>query len=104
MIRKAGKMQILKGCNAEYKKRHDEIWPDMVTELKAHGYSNYSIYLDEDTDTLFYYFEADDKNKSDKMSQTETCRKWWHYMKDIMVTNEDESPLSTELKEVFYLK
>jgi L-rhamnose mutarotase len=103
-LRIAGKMKVLEGCCGEYQKRHDEIWPMMAAELKKHGYHFYSIFLEEETCTLFYYAQIDDKELMEKMSETEICRKWWHFMKDIMETNEDESPKSVEFKEVFYLE
>ena len=36
-------------------------------------------------------------------ADTEICRRWWHYMADIMETNPDESPVSTDLAQMFHL-
>ena len=81
MIRKASIMQVHHDKHAEYKKRHDEIFPDLVKELKAHGAHNYSIFLDSKA----------------------ACQKWWAFMQDIMPSNSDNSPISESLTEVFYL-
>lgn len=87
----------------EYKKRHDELWPEMVEALKRHGATNYSIFLDRATDTLFAYLEVADEVVYQQFSETDICRKWWNYMAPIMKSNPDNSPISVPLKEVFYL-
>lgn len=104
MIRKAFKMSVRKDKYAEYKKRHDEIFPEMLSVLKSHGASNYSIFLDENTGHLFAYVEIRNEKEWDDISKTEVCKKWWVYMKDIMPSNADNSPISVELKEIFYMK
>lgn len=96
-------MKLLKGFETEYKSRHDEIWPELKTLLKEAGVKDYSIFLDEETNDLFAYFTTDVDKKSDDLPSKEIMKKWWDYMKDIMETNEDNSPVSIPLKEVFYL-
>ena len=103
MIRKASIMKLFPGYQEEYKKRHDELWPEMETELKNHDAHHYSIVLDEKTNNLFAYVEIESEEKWNRIAETEICQKWWVYMKDIMETNLDNSPVSTELKQVFFL-
>jgi L-rhamnose mutarotase len=102
-MRIASKMKLLKGFEAEYKKRHDEIWPELKSLLKETGISDYSIFLDEETNDLFAYFTIEDNKKLNELPSKEIMKKWWAYMKDIMETNEDNSPVSIPLEEVFYL-
>jgi L-rhamnose mutarotase len=102
-IRKAFTMQIFEGCQEEYKRRHDELWPDMKAMLAEHGILSYSIYLDEKTCTLFAYMEYESEELERAIADTEICRRWWDYMKDIMETNEDHSPVTRDLLEVFHL-
>ena len=102
-MRVASKMRLIKGFEAEYKKRHDEIWPELKMLLKETGISHYSIFLDKETNDLFAYFTIDDDKKLNELPGKEIMKKWWAYMKDIMETNEDNSPVSIPLKEVFYL-
>jgi L-rhamnose mutarotase len=102
-MRIASKMKLLKGFEAEYKKRHDEILPELKALLKETGIKEYSIFLDEETNDLFAYFTIDDDTKLNTLPQQEIMKKWWTYMKDIMETNDDNSPVSVHLKEVFYL-
>lgn len=103
MKRIAFKMKLHEGCEAEYKKRHDKIWGELKTLLKETGISDYSIFLDEETNDLFACYEIDDDEHLDELHTKEIMKKWWAYMKDIMETNEDNSPISVPLKEVFYL-
>ena len=103
MKRVASKMKLRKGFEAEYKKRHAEIWPELVRLLKQTGISDYSIFLDEATYDLFACFTIQDDNKLNDLPCQSVMKKWWEYMQDIMETNPDHSPLSLPLKEVFYL-
>lgn len=103
MIRKASIMQVHPDKHAEYKKRHDEIFPDLVKELKSHGAHNYSIFLDSKRNLLFAYVEIESEERWDAVAKTAACQKWWAFMKDIMPSNSDNSPISEPLTEVFYL-
>jgi L-rhamnose mutarotase len=87
----------------EYKKRHDNLWPEMIEMIHEYGGKNYTIFLDEETDVLFGYLEIEDEAKWDATAETEICKKWWAYMADIMDTNPDNSPVSVGFKEVFHL-
>jgi L-rhamnose mutarotase len=102
MIRNAFKMKLLPGFEKEYKKRHDEIWPELGAELAAAGVSDYSIFFDEETLSLFAIQKLTDNNTSDQLPQTAIVKKWWAYMADIMECNPDNSPVSITLKEVFH--
>ncbi len=103
MIRKAFKMQLRKGYEAEYKARHDALWPELLKELEAAGVSDYSIYLDEETLTLFAFQKLKDYNTSADLRTKEIVKKWWKYMGDIMETNVDGSPIAIDLTEVFHM-
>jgi len=97
-------MKIKQGCEAEYEKRHDEIWPELKSLLKDSGIYDYGIYLDEETGTLFAVQKVDGDQGSQDLGQNPLVQKWWHYMADIMDTNPDESPITMPLKEVFYIE
>ncbi|WP_339191397.1 L-rhamnose mutarotase [Bacillus sp. FSL K6-1003] len=104
MKRKASIMFVHKDKFKEYKQRHDDIWPEMADALKAHGAHHYSIFLDEETGRLFAYLEIEDEEKWRNMAETEVCRRWWKSMAPLMKTNADDSPVSIDLKEVFYFE
>ncbi len=103
MVRKAFKMKLYSGFAEEYERRHNELWDEMKTMIAEHGGHNYSIFLDTETDILFGTIELDDEELWKKSADTAICRKWWDYMADIMETNPDNSPVSTDLKPVFHL-
>ncbi len=88
----------------EYKKRHNEIWPQMVKEMHKFGASNYSIFLDKDTNKLFGYVEIEDEEKWSDFAKTDINQKWWKFMAPVMETHPDNSPVSVELKEVFHME
>ena len=98
------KMKLLPGFKEEYRKRHDRIWPELEKLLKDEGIGNYSIFLDEETNTLFAYQEQSGESSSQDLGTTEIVKKWWKYMADIMETNPDNSPVSIPLEEVFYME
>lgn len=103
MYRIAFKMQLYKGFKDEYTKRHDEIWPELQSLLKDTGISDYSIFLDETTNSLFGVMKANDAAKLNDLPSSPVMQQWWKYMGDIMESNPDNSPVSTPLTEVFYL-
>lgn len=100
---KGFKMKLYPGMEEEYKKRHNELWDEMKDMIHEYGGKNYSIFLDRDTNMLFGYIEIEDEEKWKKGADTAINRKWWHYMADIMETNEDESPVSWDLNLMFHL-
>ncbi|MES2539801.1 MAG: L-rhamnose mutarotase [Pseudomonadota bacterium] len=103
MQRHAFKMRLNPGMEAEYTRRHDEIWPDLVDLLNQAGISNYSIHLDHETNTLFAYLERRDDHRMDDLPNHPVMKRWWGYMGDIMATNPDGSPVAIPLAETFHL-
>ena len=96
-------MKIKPGCAQEYKKRHDEIWQDLVKLHSEAGVSDYSIYLDEETNIVFAFRKLIDHNTTNELSNNPLIRKWWAYMKDLMDYNPDGTPWIVSLKEVFHM-
>jgi L-rhamnose mutarotase len=104
MPRIAFKMQLNPGQTEEYKRRHDEIWPELAALLRDTGISDYSIFLDEETLALFGVLQIEEPIRLDELPKHPVMQRWWAYMSDIMATNPDQSPVSVPLKEVFYLR
>jgi len=104
MERTAFKMKLKEGFEEEYKRRHDAIWPELSQLLEESGISDYSIFLDSETNTLFAVQKQSGSGSSQDLGSNPIVQKWWAYMADIMETNEDHSPVTIPLKEVFYLK
>ena len=103
MHRIAFKMKLYPGKEAEYKRRHDQLWPELQQLLKNAGICHYSIFHDPETDSLIGILSIPEPENLDQLPLHETMQKWWDYMADIMETNKDNSPVSTALKEMFYL-
>ena len=81
-------LEVRPGYEEEYKKRHDEIWPDMVEMLSEAGLRNYNIF--RHGLILFGYFETDDLKKSiDHIAKSEVNKKWGEYMAPIMKVDID---------------
>jgi len=104
MVKKAFVMKLYKGMEKEYERRHGALWQEMKDMIHRYGGHNYSIYLDEKTGTLFGYIELEDETLWAKSAEDPVCRRWWDYMADIMETNPDNSPVSTDLVKVFDLE
>lgn len=103
MMRKAFVMSINSGAEAEYKRRHNSIWPELEATLKTHSVRNYSIFLLEVTGQVFAYAEIDSERQWAAIAATPECQSWWRYMADIMPHHTDHSPVSDETVEVFHL-
>ena len=103
MKRIAFKMKLKDGFEEVYKKRHDEIWPELLKVLEAAGVYDYSIYLDTETNILFAFQKVKDTNTSDSLPENAIVQKWWAMMGDVMDTNPDSSPVCVDLDEVFHM-
>ncbi|HVJ43317.1 MAG TPA: L-rhamnose mutarotase [Dongiaceae bacterium] len=96
-------MRLLPGKAAEYEKRHDEIWPELTALLRAAGVSDYSIFLDPATDTLFaVLWQRKDHSMAD-LPHHPVMRKWWDHMADLMLVKPDHEPVTAPLRHVFQL-
>ena len=103
MKRFAFKMKLKPGMTEEYKRRHDEIWPKLAEVLRTAGVSDYSIFLDEETWTLFAVQRQADNNTVAELPKHPLVRQWWDYMAPLMETHPDNAPVCVELKEMFHL-
>jgi L-rhamnose mutarotase len=103
MHRLGFKMKLHAGQAEEYKRRHDELWPELGQLLKDSTVSDYSIFLDEETNILFGTLKVEDLEKFNQIPQNPITKRWWEYMADVMDTNPDNSPVGVDLKDVFYL-
>ena len=103
MQRYAFKMFVNPGESREYRRRHDAIWPELVRLLKEAGISDYSIFLDRETSSLFAVLRRRADHAMDRLPQTEIMQRWWAMMRDIMAANPDGSPVSAPLEPMFHL-
>jgi L-rhamnose mutarotase len=97
-------MSVHRGQEAEYERRHRPIWEELERTLLAHGVGTYSIYLDPITSDLFGYVEFESEERWAAIARTDVCRRWWRHMRDLMPSNQDDSPVAAELREVFHVE
>lgn len=104
MLRKTFIMKINNDSYEEYIARHSPIWPELKILLKEHGVHNYSIWLDRERGLLFANLDIESEDRWLSIAETDTCKRWWAWMKDIMSSNEDNSPITWPLEQVFYME
>ncbi len=97
-------MKLKPGVEAEYQRRHDEIWPELSQALTQAGIRDYSIFLDRASGTLFGIQKRLDDHTADGLPNLPIMKKWWAYMADLMETNPDNSPVSSSLERVFHME
>jgi L-rhamnose mutarotase len=96
-------MHLKPGFEAEYKKRHDEIWPELSDLLKQAGVAEYYIFLDEQTLALFAFQKLNPGDTTSELPSLPIMKRWWDYMADLMDVNPDNSPVAVPCPEVFRL-
>ena len=96
-------MSVNEGCELEYERRHNPIWPELERVLREHGVKSYSICLDSQSRQLFAYAEIENEERWAAIAETEVCKRWWASMRELMASNPDSSPVSVELREVFHI-
>jgi len=102
MIRRAFTMKLKPGGLAEYKRHHDEIWPELVAEIEKQGIAQITIF--ESDPVLFLYSEISDPEACDRLWHTEIHDKWGEYMAPLMEFNGEGIVDSSEVREVFNLR
>jgi L-rhamnose mutarotase len=103
MMRKAFRMSVNPGSQEEYARRHNPIWPELEEALRRHGVRRYSIFLDAATNDLFAYAEIESDDQWAAIAGTDVCQRWWRFMRELMPSNPDASPVGRDLQEVFHL-
>ena len=104
MQRHAFKMRLNEGMESEYTRRHDEIWPELVSLLKDAGVSDYSIHLDEETNALFGVLWRRTDHAMAALPAHPVMKRWWAHMADIMETKPDNEPVAVPLTTVFHME
>ncbi|GAB3262441.1 L-rhamnose mutarotase [Larkinella harenae] len=95
-------MQLKPGVETEYKRRHDEVWPELSQALTEAGIRDYSIFLDRTSGKLFAVQKRVEGHTADQLPELPIMKKWWDYMADLMDVNPDNSPVATRLERVFH--
>ena len=99
----AFRMKLKTGAANEYRRRHDDLWPELAQLLRDAGIHDYSIFLDEQTLHLFAVLKLRPANRLDSLPQHPVMQRWWAYMADLMETDDERRPLEYPLRPMFHL-
>ena len=103
MIRRAFTMRLQPGKLAEYKRFHDNVWPELVAEIERSGIASMTIF--ENDPVLFLYSEIVDESAWDKLWGAMIHDKWSkEAMNPLMFFRDDGIVDSTTLQEIFHLE
>ena len=102
MTTRAFRMKLKPGTVEEYRRRHDELWPDLGQALSDAGIYDYSIFLDEETLHLFAVLKLRPDNTIAELPQKEVMRRWWDYMADLMEVEPGNRPREWPLEQMFH--
>jgi L-rhamnose mutarotase len=100
----AFRMNLNPGQAEAYRKRHDDIFPDLVAALKDAGISDYTIWLDPESNALFGTLVRADGHRMDDLPRLDVMKRWWAHMADVMQTHPDNVPVQVQLIPMFELK
>ena len=101
--RYAFRMRVNPDAHAEYERRHDAIWPELVELLREVGVSDYSIWLDPETSTLFGILTRTADHGMVDLPSHPVMRRWWAAMAPLMETKADDEPVAVPLRRVFHM-
>ena len=104
MHRIAFKLKLKPGCLDEYRRRHDEIWPELAALIRSSGISDFRIWHDPETDILFCSQLRVDDARADGMRGDPVSRRWQTEMTEFLVAGPDGLPMRWPLNEVFHLE
>jgi L-rhamnose mutarotase len=99
---KAFKMQLKPGVVEEYRRRHDELWPDLAAALDGAGIFDYSIFLDEQSLSLFAVLKIRDGAPIAELPQQPVMKRWWDYMAELMEVEPGNRPKEWALPQLFH--
>jgi len=100
---RAFRMKLKAGNEAEYRRRHDAIWPELAALLGNSGIHDYAIFLDEATLDLFAVMKLHPGHDLGPLPDHQVMRKWWDYMADLMEVEPGNRPKEWPLTQVFHL-
>lgn len=103
MEKYAFRMRLHPGMEAEYRRRHDAIWPELVELLREAGITDYSIHLDRETGLLFGVLWRREGHGMAALPAHPVMRRWWAHMADLMETQADNAPVAVPLTTLFHL-
>ena len=96
-------MKLKPDFRDEYIRCHAAIWPELKDLIRKTGVSDYTIFVDESSNTLFAFQKKSVETSTQDLGYEPMVQKWWAYMADITESNPDNSPVTIPLAEVFHM-
>jgi len=100
----AFRMRLKPGCAAEYKRRHDALWPELANLLHEAGVRDYSIFLDEESLALFAVLRRTSDHRMDELPSHPVMQRWWVEMAGLMEVEPSLAPQVVALQPMFHLE
>ena len=91
-------LKLRPGCYDEYKKRHDELWPELADVMRENGI-NMAIYRFEDT--LFIYGTAPSATAWQRVEDHPVTPRWNEYMAEVLETDDNGDLIFHTLPQAF---
>lgn len=95
--------ELYEGAEDEYKRRHDEIWPDLVADIKAAGFSNYSLFRRGSQIVAYAEVSPDLETAMGALASSEANGRWAAWFEDLIVNLTDSQGRLMSMQEVWHL-
>jgi L-rhamnose mutarotase len=95
--------ELYAGREDEYKRRHDEIWPELVTAIQEAGFRNYSLFRRGLTVVAYVECHPDVASAFARLGAHEANSRWSEWFRDVIVSLTDEQGNLFTLEEVWHL-
>jgi len=96
--------RLAPGVEAEYRRRHDEAWPELLEDLRRAGISNYTLFLQGDQVIAYAECEPDTRTAFGRMRRSEANQRWAAWFEDLLVDFVDEQGELHYAREIWHLK
>jgi L-rhamnose mutarotase len=96
-------LRLRPGTEAEYRRRHDEIWPEMRAMMQDAGILHYEIHLRREDGSLFAFIVRKPGSSMAAFPSNPVWQRWQKHMADILIQDAGGGPLRTPLERVFRL-
>jgi L-rhamnose mutarotase len=96
-------MEILPGREVEYERRHEQVWPELVAELRSAGVRNYTLFRRGTQVFAYAECEPDAETAFGKVGETEVNRRWAQWFTDVLAVHTEADGSLVEAKEVWHL-
>ena len=95
---KALTYQLKPGCYAEYKKAHDEVWPELAQAMSD---NQVNMVIHHHEERLYLYMTSPTEEHFDRSHTGEVAERWLAYMATLMITDDEGTTIMEEMDMAF---